>query len=157
MEIPEEVKQEILSHSALASDHPYNEGTVQHYDEIAEKYDDTYLTLGYYDHIKCNEMACKLFEQEGRDNMEVLDMGCGTGLVGEEMQKSGFNKIYGCDASQGMCDQAAKKNDGKAYSEVKALFLGRPDTFPEELKNRFQIVTGAGILAQGHLDKKVFD
>ena len=26
--ISEELKQEMLSHSALASDHPYNEGTV---------------------------------------------------------------------------------------------------------------------------------
>ena len=84
-------------------------------------------------------------------------MGCGTGLVGQEMEASGFTNILGVDASKGMCDQAAAKNGGKAYTELRELFLGRPETFPEDLKNRFDIVTGASILAQGHLDKKVFD
>lgn len=131
---------------------------VQHYEEIASKYDDIYLTLGYHDHEKCNEMASQLFpDVEARANLQVFDMGCGTGLVGEEMQKNGFSNIVGCDASKAMCDQAATKNDGKAYTELLELYLGRPDTFPENLKNRFDIVTGAGILAQGHLDKKVFD
>ena len=74
-------------------------------------------------------------------------MGCGTGLVGEEMSKNGFSRILGVDASKAMCDQAALKNEGKAYTELRELFLGRPETYPEDLKNRFDIVTGAGILA----------
>ena len=74
-------------------------------------------------------------------------MGCGTGLVGEVMQPAGFEKIFGCDASKGMLDVADAKNDGKAYKEVRELFLGIPEKFPEDLKGRFDMVTAAGILA----------
>ena len=63
----------------------------------------------------------------------------------------------GCDASPGMLEVAGKKNDGKAYKELRELFLGIPDKYPEDLKGRFDMVTAAGILAQGHLDEKVFD
>ena len=51
-------------------------------------------------------------------------MGCGSGLVGEEMHKSGFHNIVGCDASPGILEVAAKKAEGKAYKEVKELWLG---------------------------------
>jgi len=58
------------------------------------------------------------------------------------------------DASKGMLDKAAEK---QAYSELKELFLGKPDTFPKEYHNRFDAITAAGILAEGHLDNNVFD
>ena len=130
----------------------------EHYDDVAQKYDDIYLNAGYYDHIKCCELASKLVPNPStRPSLAVFDMGCGTGLVGEEMQKVGFENIVGCDASKGMLDIAAKKNEGKAYKEVIELFLGRPESFPENLKNRFDIITASGILAQGHLDTTVFE
>jgi hypothetical protein len=37
------------------------------------------------------------------------------------------------------------------------LFLGKPDTFPEQFHGRFDVVTASGILAEGHLDNRVFD
>ena len=86
-EISTALKDEMISHDRWSSDHPYAEKTIEHYDEIANKYEDIYLTVGYYDHIKTNEMAMKFFpDRESRANLEVLDMGCGTGLVGQEMQ-----------------------------------------------------------------------
>jgi predicted TPR repeat methyltransferase len=131
----------------------------QHYDDVAGKYDDIYLNLGYYDHIQCSKMAEKLIpdpQQQVRKTLEVFDMGCGTGLVGEEMNKAGFTEVVGVDISQGMLDEAAKKSDGQAYKELKVLYLGSPDKFPDEFKGRFDIVVAAGILAQGHLDSSVF-
>ena len=120
--ISDDLKQEMLQHTGFSQ-----EEIVDHYDEVAEKYDQIYLTAGYYDHIKCCELAQKLVPQEKRDGYAVFDMGCGTGLVGEEMQKVGFNSITGCDASPGILKQAEKKNDGKAYKEVLELFLGIPE------------------------------
>jgi predicted TPR repeat methyltransferase len=43
------------------------------------------LTAGYYDHVKATDLACKLIPQSQRESYKVFDMGCGTGLVGEEM------------------------------------------------------------------------
>ena len=81
-------------------------------------------------------------------------MGCGTGLVGQYLKERGFKTIIGVDASKGMLEKAAVKG---SYSDLKELFLGLPDTFPADLHNRFEAVTASGILAEGHLDNKVFD
>ena len=58
-------------------------------------------------------------------------MGCGTGLVGQALKELGYTSIVGVDASSGMLETAGKK---EAYRELKELFLGQPDKFPEELK-----------------------
>jgi predicted TPR repeat methyltransferase len=81
-------------------------------------------------------------------------MGCGTGLVGQYLKERRFVNVVGVDASSGMLEKAKDKN---SYSELKELFLGLPETFPDEFRNRFDAVTAAGILAEGHLDNKVFD
>ena len=60
----------------------------------------------------------------------------------------------GVDASPGMLEKAKEKN---AYENLQELFLGQPDTFPMGLRERFDAVTAAGILAEGHLDNNVFD
>ena len=53
-----------------------------------------------------------------------------------------------------MLEKAREKN---AYSELDELFLGSPDTFPQKYIGQYDIITAAGILAEGHLDNKVFD
>jgi predicted TPR repeat methyltransferase len=81
-------------------------------------------------------------------------MGCGTGLVGQYLKERGFFHVVGVDASAGMIEKAKEKG---SYEDLKELFLGKPDTFPEELRNRFDAITAAGILAEGHLDNNVFE
>jgi ribosomal protein L11 methylase PrmA len=36
---------------------------------------------------------------EGKENMQVLDMGCGSGLVGKHLAEFGFKKNVGVDCS----------------------------------------------------------
>ena len=127
---------------------------VEHYDDVAKKYDAIYLNAGYHDHEKGAELAYELFGSDKAKEAEVFDMGCGTGLVGYALKEKGFTKIAGVDVSQGMLDVAAQKN---AYNHLKVLFLGKPETFPQEYRNRFDIITASGILAEGHLGKEVFD
>ena len=60
----------MISHAKWSSDHPYAETTVKHYEDIADKYEEIYLTVGYHDHIKTNEMACLYFkDRETRSNL----------------------------------------------------------------------------------------
>jgi predicted TPR repeat methyltransferase len=127
----------------------------EHYDNEASHYDQIYLNLGYHDPLQCALLADKHLPKENRDEAEILDMGCGTGLVGAYLkEKGGFTKIVGVDASSGMLSESDKKG---VYHELKELFLGTPDTFPDELRNRFSAITAAGILAEGHLGPDVFD
>ena len=124
-----------------------------HYNELSSHYEEIYLTAGWHDPLKCAELAKEAIGDKAEE-AEVLDMGCGTGLVGQYLKERGFKKILGVDASKGMLDRAAEKN---SYTELKELFLGLPDTYPRELHDRFEAITASGILAEGHLDNKVFD
>lgn len=45
----------------------------------------------------------------------------------------------------------------KSYGNLTKMFLGQPDKFPKELYNKFDVITAAGILAEGHLMCEVFD
>lgn len=81
-------------------------------------------------------------------------MGCGTGLVGVYLKERGFTNVVGVDASAGMLEKARTK---EVYTELIELFLGQPETFPQELHDRFEAITASGILAEGHLDNRVFD
>ena len=55
------------------------------------------LGMGHPDPKHCAEFAKQFYPEGGI----VLDMGCGTGLVGEELVRVGFNPkdIWGIDAS----------------------------------------------------------
>jgi predicted TPR repeat methyltransferase len=129
------------------------ENIAEHYDELSNHYEDIYLMVGYHDPLKCAELTKEIFGENTEDK-QIFDMGCGTGLVGQYLKERGFKHVVGVDASKGMLEKAKEK---ESYSELKELFLGLPDTFPQEYRNRFDAITAAGILAEGHLDNKVFD
>ena len=121
------------------------------YDDVADNYDNMMGGMGHPDPVHCAQHAKNHF----REAKTVLDMGCGTGLVGQEFVKEfTADEIVGVDASQGMLDVAKTKD---CYSELDQLFLGSPSTFPEKFKNRFDVVTCAGCLAEGHLGCEVFE
>ena len=123
----------------------------QHYDELSAHYEQIYLRAGWHDPKMCADFAADALKNP---DAEILDMGCGTGLVGHYLSEKGYRNIVGVDASRGMIDKAEEKG---CYKEIKELFLGRPDHYPEDLKGRFDAVTASGILAEGHLDNRVFD
>ncbi len=145
--LTEELKEEMKKHVGFSQDH-----IQEHYDEIANKYDAIYLNSGYHDPLHCAKLVQEFVPNS--DSVEVFDMGCGTGLVGLHLKEFGYKKVAGCDASQGMLDVADEK---KAYHELKLLFLGKPETYPKEFQGRFDAITAAGILAEGHLGPEVFD
>lgn len=147
-ELTEEFKKKAVQHGNFSQDN-----IAEHYNELASHYEEVYLTAGWHDPLKCAELTKEVLG-DNVETAEILDMGCGTGLVGQYLKERGFKKIVGVDASKGMLDRAAEKN---SYTELKELFLGLPDTFPREYHNRFEAITASGILADNHLDTKVFE
>jgi predicted TPR repeat methyltransferase len=76
------------------------------YEEIAHTYDNVLETVGWPDPEKTAEQVIKIGVSE---TSNILDMGCGTGLIGSEILKqSGLKSINidGIDASQTMLAQA---------------------------------------------------
>lgn len=147
-EITEELKQEMLKHGAFSQDN-----IAEHYNELSNNYEHIYLTVGYHDPLKCAELTQEVLGDQA-ETAQIFDMGCGTGLVGQYLKERSFKNVVGVDASAGMLEKAKLK---EAYSELRELFLGLPETFPAEYHGRFDAITAAGILAEGHLDNKVFD
>jgi len=68
-------------------------------------------------------MARKLASEKmiARSEADVIDFGCGTGLVGEALKQAGFQKISGIACSQGMLDLAEEKN---VYKHLTKFYLG---------------------------------
>ncbi|WP_193517288.1 class I SAM-dependent DNA methyltransferase, partial [Nocardiopsis kunsanensis] len=75
------------------------------YDEWAGTYDhDTTEGLGYIAPQRAAERLSRLLPD--RPRAEVLDAGCGTGLVGQALAGHGFEVVDGLDLSQAMLDIA---------------------------------------------------
>ena len=52
-------------------------------------------------------IAVQIFQEYVKDKkLKIVDVGCGTGLVGQELEKSGFINFDGIDISQEMIDIA---------------------------------------------------
>ena len=146
--VTEEMKENMLKHGGFSQDH-----IAEHYDELSAHYEQIYLTAGYHDPLRCAELCQEIFGDAAAE-AQIFDMGCGTGLVGQYLKERGFKHVVGVDASAGMLEKAKEK---ESYESLQELFLGKPDTFPQEFRGRFDAITAAGILAEGHLDNNVFD
>ena len=77
------------------------------YDDWSEDYDEHLRNeFGY---ISPAVAAAELAGNLERRDLEIIDYGCGTGLVGEALHEQGFVNIDGADISDGMLEQARAK------------------------------------------------
>ncbi|NEP09469.1 MAG: class I SAM-dependent methyltransferase [Symploca sp. SIO2C1] len=81
----------------------------------------------------------------------VLDVGAGTGLVGEWLHEEGYHNLVGIDMSEGMLAEAQSKN---IYTELRTMVLGEPLDFPTAT---FDGVTACGVFTYGHAPSRSFD
>ena len=114
-ELQDQHKEEMKKHGNFNQ-----ENIAEHYDELSSHYEEIYLRAGWHDPKMC---AAAAMETLKNPMAHVLDMGCGTGLVGDYMKAEGYNHVVGVDASPGMLEKAASKG---SYKELHELFLGRP-------------------------------
>ena len=77
------------------------------YDDWSQSYDAHLLDdFGY---ISPRIAAQTLADRSRQRDVDIIDYGCGTGLVGEELSKQGFTTVDGVDISAGMLGQAREK------------------------------------------------
>ena len=79
----------------------------------------------------------------------ILDAGAGTGLGGEYISHNGYNNLFAIDMSQGMLDEARRK---EIYRRLDRMVLGEALDFPD---NYFDAVLSVGTM--GHAPPESFD
>ena len=78
-ELSSDHKREMEKHGNFSQDN-----IKEHYDELCTNYEAIYLKAGFHDPLKCAELVneCHDLVGKSKEDIEVNDMGCGTGLVG---------------------------------------------------------------------------
>ena len=104
---------------AIEPDHPqaralrdiaYREAYRRLFDESAPLFEESLLNnLNYRGHLQLHELAERVW-QGSRLGLRILDLGCGTGLVGAQFKNwAAGGRLDGIDFSTGMLDEARKR------------------------------------------------
>ena len=87
----------------------------------------------------------KLFNKHTPNKeINILDAGCGSGLVGIELQKNGYTKITGADFSQEMLDLIPNN----IYHQLELIDLNEKLKYED---NFFDAITCVGTFTYGHV------
>jgi len=118
----------------------------ERYDVWAAHYDDDLDDL-LWTAPQTSAERCHHFAAPGS---EILDAGCGTGLVGLALAQLGHTKIVGFDLSPGMLQRSA---DRDVYTELVQGSLLERLPFAD---GRFGSVVSVGVFTHGHVDGSAF-
>ena len=119
------------------------------YKNWAPDYEHDVIQLaGYVGHLITTRLLLKYFTN---NEFEVLDAGCGTGLVGEILHKKGIKNIVGVDFSQQMLDLAFEKN---VYQSLHLMDLTKKLDFEDDT---FDAIVCAGTFTCGHVGPEAFE
>ena len=82
------------------------------------------VPAGYVGHLRCadafNAAATEAFG-DSKTNLKLLDLGCGTGLLGQTLKKKfGFVSLVGLDVSEDMLEKAKEKG---VYNKLICSFV----------------------------------
>ena len=111
------------------------------YDGWANKYDhDNDATLGTISQPKTVEILYTVLEKHAK----ILDAGCGTGLVGAELAKQGYDTFDGIDLSTEMLRHAETRGYAKLfqYSLIDPLPIS---------DGEYDAIISAGLFTHGHV------
>ncbi|MBE3001029.1 class I SAM-dependent methyltransferase [Nocardiopsis sp. HNM0947] len=120
------------------------------YDEWAETYEhDTTEGLGYVAPQRAAELLRDLLPDNPR--AEVLDAGCGTGLVGQSLSGLGLEVVDGIDLSTAMLDRARDKG---AYRNLDKADMTRRLSIADD---SYDAVICVGTFTEGHVGPEGID
>lgn len=113
---------------------------------------------GYVGHIRCAEIfntaASELYGDIEKKNLKLLDLGCGTGLLGQVLkEKYGFDNMVGLDLSEEML---AKSREKGVYKRLICSYVTNERV--TDIENaEFDGVLAAGVFTPGQIKPTVLD
>lgn len=93
--------------------------------------------------LKLNHLHCE--PSQVLKGLRIVDAGCGTGTVGNELAKMGAEDIFGLDISEGMLEVARKSG---AYKDLEIADLTKQLEFGD---GEFDSLVCCGTFTHGHL------
>ena len=125
-----------------------NQELEERYDQWAAEYDrDLEEDFAWNAPKTAAQILAKLTPSEST----ILDAGAGTGLVGEELAKLGYQDMVAIDLSMGMLEEARKKG---LYADFRQMVLGEHLDFDTD---SFHSVISVGVFTLGHAPACAFD
>jgi len=125
------------------------------YGEWAPTYDsDLIERIGYVVHLRVAEI---LLRQRSLIDGAVLDVGCGTGLVGVSLREGGIGVVDGVDISPQMLAEAGKKKAKNGDSVYRNLFAADLTERLDIPDNRYAGMISAGTFTHRHLGPDSLD
>lgn len=125
-----------------------NRATKPLYDEWAHTYEDDLLVkLGYSAHRIASQALATLLDDR---TASIIDIGCGTGLVGQELARLGFAVMDGIDISPDMLVHA------RAKAIYRNLMTGDLNARTAIAGASYDALICAGSFAPGHLGPEAF-
>jgi len=118
----------------------------ERYDVWAADYDSDLDDLGW----EAPSVAADRCTHFAVPGVEILDAGCGTGLVGVALADLGHQRIVGFDLSEGMLQRSAARG---VYSELHQGSLLERLPFDD---GRFGSVVSVGVFTLGHVEGSAF-
>jgi len=123
--------------------------------EIISKYDDWVSSYDEHHHqngwkILLNYVAYTLTSYLSNKD-RVLDIGCGTGLLGKELSSYRFENLYGVDISQKSLQIA---QTDQIYQGLYQAELGKPLDFDS---NSFDALVSSGVFTRGQVPLNAFE
>jgi len=118
-----------------------NKELEERYNQWAKDYDsDLKKDFAY----RAPRVAAEYFAKYVPTEARILDAGAGTGLVGKVLTEMGYDNLIAMDMSQGMLEEARKKN---IYRQLCRMVMGEKLDFDTD---SFDAVICVGTLTLGH-------
>jgi len=123
--------------------------SVQKYSVRASTYEKEVLALGFPPPMKTASAIVELLGANNNESCSVLDAGCGTGLVAQNMMSMGYKGVVdGFDGASGMVKEASNKN---LYRTLKTIFLTEEENRIIFNDGLYDAVVASGVFCTGHI------
>ena len=124
--------------------------TLKSTDEVRELYDDWSKNDKYnqdmidWEYSGPREVVSAFLPHASNKGIKILDAGCGSGLVGEELSKEGYSIIHGADIAAKLMNSIP----AGIYQELHNIDLNKPINFTDDF---FDAVLCVGTFTFGHV------
>ena len=93
------------------------------------------------------EAIKQIFQEKPKNELKIIDVGAGTGLIRVELHKLGYTDLHALDISQEMLNEAKKKNVYKTF-----ICASLSDQrIPEIQTGEFDAMICCGTLLKAHV------